>query len=76
MPKFTVSLKLFEELGYTVWFICDTCLITADHQILIDRNTFLRASRASSRDVSAIKKLITYMQLAYFMYSKCIYKWN
>ena len=58
MPKFTASLKLFEELGYTVWFIRDTRLITIDHQIPIGCNTFIQASRASSHDVSVIKKLI------------------
>ena len=58
MPKYTVSLKLFGELGCTVWFICDTRLITVDHQIPIDCSTFLRASRASIHDVSAIRKLI------------------
>ena len=58
MPKITISLKLFEELGYTVWFDRDTRLITIDHRIPIGCNTFLWASRASSRDVSAIQKLI------------------
>ena len=49
-------LKVPAQLGYTIWFIHDGCLITVDHQILIGCNTFLQASRASIRDVSAIKK--------------------
>ena len=63
MPKFTVSLKLFEELGYNIWFDRDTCLITVDHRIPIGCNMFLRASRASIRDVSAIKILIKIFSL-------------
>ena len=71
MPKFTVSLKLLEELGYTIWFIHDTCLITVNHWIPIGCNTFLWESRASSRDVSTIKKTnqnsFAYVQLAYWL---------
>ena len=63
MPKFTVSLKLFEEFGYTVWFVRDTCLIVVDHRIPIGCDTLLQASRASSRDVNAIKKLIKIFSL-------------
>ena len=54
---------MFEELDYTVWFVRDTRLITVDHRIPIDCNTFLWESRASSRDVNAIKKLIKIFSL-------------
>ena len=56
MPNFTIFTKLFTKLGYTVFSICDGRLITGDHQILIDCSTFLRATGASSCDVTAIKK--------------------
>ena len=39
-------------------------MITGDHWILIGCNTFLRAIRASSRDVAAIKKVIKIFSLA------------
>ena len=58
MPKFTALVKLFTELGYTIWFISDSRFITSDHQIPIGYNTFLRASTASSHDATAIKKVI------------------
>ena len=44
------------ELGYTVYFVHDSRLIIIDHRILIGCNTFLQATRASSCDVTAIKK--------------------
>ena len=58
MPKSIVLLKSFAQLGYTICFICDGCLIPVDRRIPIGCNTFLRTSRASSRDVDAIKQLI------------------
>ena len=64
MPNFIIFTKLFTKLGYTVFSICDSRLITGDHQILIGCNTFLWRSRASSRDVTAIKKAIKIFSLA------------
>ena len=58
MPKSIVLSKLFAQLGYTVCFVRDGYLFPVDHRIPIDCNTFVRASRASSREVSAIKKII------------------
>ena len=58
MPNFIIFTKLFVQLGYTVFSICDSRLITGDHRILVGCNTFLWGSRASSRDVTAIKKAI------------------
>ena len=50
-------LKLFAQLGYTVWFVRDGCLITVDHQILNGTSQYiLQPSRASGHDVSAIEK--------------------
>ena len=63
MMKSIVLLKSFAQLGYTVCFVYDGCLIPVDCRIPICCNTFLRASRASSRDVSAIKQLIKYFHL-------------
>ena len=51
------------ELGYTAYFVRDSSLIIVDHRILIGCNTFLRATRASSRDVTAIKKVIKILSL-------------
>ena len=48
----------FAELGYTAYFVRDSCLIIVDHWILISCNTFLWATRASSRDVTAVNKVI------------------
>ena len=48
---------LITEFGYTVRFIRDSCLFTIDHWIpigYISFNTFLQASRASSRHVTTI----------------------
>ena len=56
MPNFTIFTELFAKLDHTVLPICDNHLITVDHRIPIGYNTFLRASRASSHDVTAIKK--------------------
>ena len=58
MRNFTIFTKLFKNFGYTIFSICDSHLITCNHQILIGCNTFLRATRASSRDKTAIKKVI------------------
>ena len=66
MPKdanFQHLHKAVCKLGYTIFSICDGCLITGDHQIFISCNTFLQATRASSRDVTAIKKAIKYFCL-------------
>ena len=62
--KFIVLLKSFAELGYTIQFIRDSRLITVNHRIPIGCNTFLWASRASSRDVTTIKKVIKTFSLA------------
>ena len=64
MPNFNIFTKLFAKLGYTLFSICDSRLITGDHQILIGCNTFLRAIRAYSRDVTAIKKVLKIFFLA------------
>ena len=53
----------FSELGYSTYFVRDSRLIIVDHRILIGCNTFLRATRASSRDVTAIKKVIKILSL-------------
>ena len=53
----------FAELGYTAYFVCDSRLIMVDHWILIGCNTFLRATRASSCDVTTIKKVIKIFSL-------------
>ena len=53
----------FSKLGYSAYFVRDSRLIIVDHQILIGCNTFLRATRASSRDVTAIKKVIKILSL-------------
>ena len=45
---------LLKVVHRTVCFVRDGCLITIDHWILIGCNTFLWATRASSRDVTAI----------------------
>ena len=58
VTKFTISTKLFKKLGNTIFSICDSHLITSDHQILIGCNTFLWVTRASSRGVTTIKKVI------------------
>ena len=63
MTKSIVLLKSFTQLGYTVCFVRDSCLIPVDRQIPIGCNTFLQASRASSCDVSAIKQLIKIFSL-------------
>ena len=64
MRNFTTFTKLFEKLEHTVFSICDSHLITGDHRILIGHNTFnLWATRASSRDVTAIKKQSKYFCL-------------
>ena len=57
MPKSIVFLNSFAELGYTVCFVRDGCLIAVDRRIPIGRNTFLWATTASSRDVTAINCL-------------------
>ena len=64
MPNLIIFTKLFIKLGYTVFSICDGRLITGDHWILVGCNTFLWASTASSRDVTAIKKAIKIFSLA------------
>ena len=69
MPNFTIF-KTVQKLGYTVFSICDSCLITSDHQILIGCNTFLQATRKSSHDVTTIKKvanqnIFAYVQVVY-----------
>ena len=46
----------FLEMGYSAYFIRDSHLIIVDHRIFIGCNTFLWATRASSCDVTAIKK--------------------
>ena len=56
MPNFTIFTERFAKLDHTVLPICDNRLFTVDHQIPIGCSTFLRASRASSHDVTAIKK--------------------
>ena len=58
MIKSIVLLKSFAQLDYTVCFVRDGCLIPVDRWIPIGCNTFLWAPRASSHDVSTIKKLI------------------
>ena len=63
MTKSIVLLKSFAQLGYTVCFHHDGCLIPVDRPIPIGCNTFLQASRASSRDISAIKQLIKIFSL-------------
>ena len=50
-----VLLMSFTQLSYTVCFVHDGCLIPIDRRIPIGCNAFLQAS---SRDISAIKKLI------------------
>ena len=60
MPKSIVLLQSFAQLGYTVCFVCDGCLIPVDRRIPIGCNTFLRVS---SRDVNAIKQLIKIFSL-------------
>ena len=65
-PKDAESIVLskpFAQLGYTVCFIRNGCLIPVDHWIPIGCNTFLWSSRASSRDISAIKQLSKYFRL-------------
>ena len=64
MQNFTIFTELFAKLGHTVLPICDNRLITVDHQIPIGYNTFLQASRASSHDITAIKKAIKLFSLA------------
>ena len=64
MPKYIVLLKPLVELGYTVCFVRDGCLITVDHRILIGYNTFLCTTRASNCDVTAINCSITIFLLA------------
>ena len=72
MSKSIVLLWSFAQLGYTICLVRNSCLIPVDRRISIGCNTFLQASRASSRDVNAIKQLIknifTYVQLAYSGY--------
>ena len=63
MTKSIVLLKSFAQLGYTICFACDSCLIPVDRRIPIGCNTFLWASRTSSRDVGAIKQLIKIFSL-------------
>ena len=65
MPNFTTFTELFAKLDHTVLPICDNRLITVDHRIPIGCSTFLRASRASSHDVTAIKKAIKIFSLAW-----------
>ena len=64
MLNFTTFTELLAKLGHTILPICDNRLITADHRIPIGCNTFLWASRASSHDVTAIKKVIKIFSLA------------
>ena len=64
MPNFTIFTGLFAKLDHIVLPICDNRLITVDHRIPIGCSTFLRASRASSHDVTAIKKAIKIFSLA------------
>ena len=79
MPNFIIFTELFAKLGYTEVSICDSRLITSDHRILNGCNTFLRGSRASSRDATAIKKAIKIFSLTckwsipYHMVSKINY---
>ena len=63
MTKSIVLLKSFAQLGYTVCFDRDGCLIPVDRLLPIGCNTFVQASRASSHDVSAIKQLIKIFSL-------------
>ena len=65
MMKSIVLLKSFTQLGYTICFVRDGCLIPVDRRIPIGCNTFLRASRASSRDIRAIKQLIKIFPFMY-----------
>ena len=60
----TIFTGLFAKLGHTRLSICDNHLITIDHRIPIGCNMFLRASRAFSCDVTAIKKAIKIFSLA------------
>ena len=55
--------KSFAQLGYTVCFVRDSCLIPVDRRIPIGCNAFLQASRAFSRNASAIKQLIKIFSL-------------
>ena len=70
MPNFTISITLFKKLDYTVFSTCDSSLITSDHRILIGCNTFLWATWASSRDVTAIRKIIKIFCLR----ASCLFK--
>ena len=63
MPTFTIFTELLAKLGHTIAPICDNHIITIDHLIPTGYNTFLWASRASSHDVTTIKKLIKYFHL-------------
>ena len=71
MPKdaeFHYLHKAVRKLGYTVFSICDSHLITGDHRILIGCNTFLQEFKASSRDITTIKNnqnIFTCMQVVY-----------
>ena len=65
MPTFTIFTELLAKLDHTILPICDSHIITIDHLIPTGCNTFLWASRASSHDVTAIKKLIKIFSLAY-----------
>ena len=64
MLNLTIFTKLFAKLGYTIFSICDSRLITGDHRIPISCNMFLRATRASSCDATTIKRVIKIFLLA------------
>ena len=68
MLNFIIFADLFTKLDHTVLPICDNCLITVDHQIPIGCNTFLRASTASSHDVTTIKKQSKYFACVQVVY--------
>ena len=52
MLNFTTFTKIFAKLSYTIFSICDSCLITSDHLILIGCTKFLQVSRSSNCDVA------------------------
>ena len=62
-PRDAKIYRPLESFTQLVCFVHDGCLIPVDRRIPISCNTFLWTSRASSRDVSAIKQLIKYFQL-------------
>ena len=56
----------------------DSCLFTVDHRILIGCATqFLRASRASNRDITAINQnIFTDMKLTYYVVMYVYARWS